>query len=106
MRGFTLERPAPAAKKGAKSASKAAVAGADHILWTGCKANQTSADAYFSGRYNGAFTYYFVKVMRDSKNKLSRKDVIAKMRALMKSGFAQTPQLEGNASNRTQAIIY
>ena len=106
MRGFTLQRPVPAATKGAKSASKAAVAGADHILWTGCKANQTSADAYFSGRYNGAFTYYFVKVMRDSKNKLSRKDVITKMRSLMKSGFAQTPQLEGNASNRTQAIIY
>ncbi len=107
MRGFTLERPVPAAKKGAKSTSKAtAVAGANHILWTGCKANQTSADAYFNGRYNGAFTYYFVKVMRDSKNKLSRKDVITKMRTLMKSGFAQTPQLEGNASNRTQAIIY
>ena len=106
MRGFTLERPVHAAKKGAKSASKAAVAGANHILWTGCKANQTSADAYFSGRYNGAFTYYFVKVMRDSKNKLSRKEVITKMRTLMKSGFAQTPQLEGNASNRTQAIIY
>ena len=105
MRGFTLERPAPAAKKGAKSASKA-VAGADHILWTGCKANQTSADAYFGGRYNGAFTYYFVKVMRDSKNKLSRKDVVARMRALMKSRFAQTPQLEGNATNRTQAIAY
>ena len=57
MRGFTLERPAPAAKKGAKSANKAAVAGAHHLLWTGCKANQTSADAYFGGRANGAFTY-------------------------------------------------
>lgn len=106
MRGFTLERPAPAAKKGAKSASKAAVAGAHHLLWTGCKANQTSADAYFGGRYNGAFTYYFVKVMRDTKNKLSRKEVVAKVRTLMKSGFAQTPQLEGNATNRTQAILY
>ena len=106
MRGFTLERPAPAAKKGAKSASKAAVAGAHHLLWTGCKANQTSADAYFNGRYNGAFTYYFVKVMRDTKNKLSRKEVVAKVRTLMKSGFAQTPQLEGNATNRMQAILY
>ena len=107
MRGFTLDRPPSGnAKKGAAEASKAAVAGAHHILWTGCKANQTSADAYFSGRYNGAFTYYFVKVMRDTKNKLSRKDVIAKMRALMKSGFSQTPQLEGTATNRTQAIVY
>jgi metacaspase-1 len=107
MRGFTLDRPpSPTAKKRATSARKEAVAGAHHILWTGCKANETSADAYFNGRYNGAFTYHFVKVMRDTNNKLSRKDVIAKMRTLMQSQFAQDPQLEGNATNRAQAIVY
>ncbi len=107
MRGFTLSRP-PAAKgkKAIAKASKAAIAGAHHILWTGCKANETSADAYFNGRYNGAFTYYFVKVMRDTKNLLSRKEVVAKMRASMKAQFAQNPQLEGNASNRAQAVVY
>jgi len=107
MRGFTLTGPASSnAKQGANSVAKAAVAGAQHMLWTGCKSNETSADAFFSGRYNGAFTYYFVKVMRDTQNKLSRKDVIAKMRALMKSKFAQNPQLEGNATNRASAIVY
>jgi hypothetical protein len=106
MRGFTLASPATGGKKNAVKDSKAPVAGANQLLWTGCKANQTSADAYFNGRYNGAFTYYFIKVMRDSQNKLARKDVIAKMRTLMKSSFAQTPQLEGNATNRTQAIVY
>ena len=99
MRGFTLKgRPS--------SKGKEAVAGAHHMLWTGCKANETSADAYFNGRYNGAFTYYFVKVMRDTKNTLSRKDVIAKMRTQIKPKFAQNPQLEGNATNRAQAIVY
>lgn len=93
MRGFKLSRPKE-------------VAGQHHILWTGCKANETSADAYFNGRYNGAFTYYFVKVMRDSRNKLSRKAVVAKVRTLMQGKFAQHPQLEGNATNRTQAIAY
>jgi len=99
MRGFTLHRPP-------SSTAKKAVAGVHHILWTGCKANETSADAYFNGRYNGAFTYYFIKVMRDTKNTLSRKDVIAKMRTLMRGHFAQNPQLEGNATNRAQAIAY
>jgi hypothetical protein len=47
-----------------------------------------------------------VKVMRDTKNRLSRKDVVAKMRALMKGKFAQNPQLEGNATNRAKAIVY
>jgi hypothetical protein len=101
MRGFLLNRP----KKGTKVASKE-VAGEHHILWTGCKANETSADAFFNGRYNGAFTYNFVKVMRETKNKLSRKEVVAKMRALMKGEFAQNPQLEGNATNRSAAIVY
>jgi hypothetical protein len=94
MRGFTLDRPpSPGAKKSAlPTTSKAAVAGAHHILWTGCKANQTSADAYFSGRYNGAFTYYFVKVMRDTQNKLSRKAVIKpRCGRLMKSSFRTNP---------------
>lgn len=53
------------------------------MLWTGCKANETSADAYFNGRYIGAFTYNFIKVRRDTKNKLARKDAVAKMRTLM-----------------------
>lgn len=96
VRGFTLN---------ARSNSKA-VAGQHHLLWTGCKSNQTSADAYFSGRYSGAFTYHFIKVMRESNNKLSRKDVVVKMRTLMKNKFSQVPQLEGNATHRTQAIAY
>lgn len=113
MRGFTLSTRAAGrsvkTKSGAKSASKSAskeVAGQSQILWTGCKSNETSADAFFDGRYNGAFTYYFIKVTRDSKNKLSRKAVVTKMRTLMKNKFRQTPQLEGNASNRDSAIAY
>jgi hypothetical protein len=104
MRGFTLERGKRRTKRGVRR--ERAVVGAHHVLWTGCKSNETSADAYFSGRYNGAFTYNFVKVMRDTKNRLSRKNVIAKMRTLMKGHFAQNPQLEGNATNRGQAIAY
>jgi len=107
MRGFTLDRP-PSSNAGKRTGrgSREPVAGAQHILWTGCKANETSADAFFNGRYNGAFTYHFVKVMRDTKNKIPRRDVVAKMRALMRSGFAQNPQLEGNATNRAQAIVF
>jgi hypothetical protein len=88
------------------SLSRAAEAPAtNQILWSGCKANQTSADAYFNGRYNGAFTYYFVKTMNDTQNKLSRKQVVDKMRAAMKGKFAQVPQLETSASNRKTAIV-
>lgn len=112
VRGFTLQRAArgdapPKAVKGkaAKTTDKA-VAGEHHILWSGCKSDQTSADAYFNGRYNGAFTYWFMKTVRDTANKLSRKDVVTKMRAAMKGKFSQVPQLEGNATNRAHPIVY
>ena len=106
VRGFTLAPKPAQAAKGKKAAAEKAVAGEHHILWTGCKANQTSADAYFNGRYNGAFTYHFVKVMRETQNKLSRKEVVARVRAALKGKFSQVPQLEGNATNRAQAITY
>ena len=113
VRGFMLTRtppdPASAAGKTAKGHAaqvKAVSSGAHHILWAGCKADQTSADAYFNGRYNGAFTYWFVKIMTDTQNKLARKDVVIKMRAAMKGKFSQVPQLEANATNRSTAIVY
>jgi hypothetical protein len=34
-----------------------------HVLFSGCKDNQTSAEAYISVAYNGAFTYYFCKTL-------------------------------------------
>ena len=106
VRGFTLAARADAKPKGKAKGVDKAVAGEHHILWAGCKADQTSADAYFSGRYNGAFTYYFCKVMTATQNKLSRKDVVAEMRKQMKTQFTQVPQLEGNATNRQSVIVY
>lgn len=34
-------------------------------IFSGCKDTQTSADAYIKGTYNGAFTYYFCKTLRN-----------------------------------------
>jgi len=90
--GFALQRATEAAAK-------------NQILWSGCKANQTSADAYFNGRYNGAFTYHYAKVMNDSQNKLTRNEVMNRMRAAMKGKFSQVPQLETNATNRTTVAV-
>ena len=33
-------------------------------LVSGCQSNQTSADAYINGRYNGALTYFLLQVLR------------------------------------------
>ena len=76
-----------------------------HILWAGCRADQTSADAHLGGSWNGAFTYFFCKEVLASKNKLSRNEILAKVRADLKSGsFTQIPQLECPATQRKIGI--
>jgi len=77
----------------------------DQILWAGCMANQTSADAYINGRYHGAFTYYLnVHLRRDPR--VSRTELIRKVRtSLRHAGFSQIPQLELEATKRDRVVF-
>jgi len=77
-----------------------------HILWAGCRADQTSADAYIDGTYNGAFTYYFCHHMRRSNGQLSRKDLLVRIRSsLSHGGYSQVPQLETEATVRATRAL-
>ncbi len=76
-----------------------------HILWAGCRSDQTSADANIAGGWHGAFTYYFCEVMNKSKNKLARKEVLKRVRALLGANhYTQIPQLECEATKRTAPV--
>jgi len=76
-----------------------------HMLWAGCRADQTSADAHIGGSWHGAFTYYFVKEMRASQNKVSRLEILKRVIADLKEGrYSQIPQLEGEATVRKSPI--
>jgi metacaspase-1 len=78
---------------------------ANHILWAGCRADQTSADAKIGSTWHGAFTYYFVKELRASKNKLARKDLLKKVKAdLKENDYTQFPQLECDATRRSAKL--
>jgi hypothetical protein len=66
---------------------------------SGCKDNQTSADAYVNYRnkniYSGAMTYAFLHAM-DTIKDVSLYDLINHMRNLLKTeGYDQIPQLSG-----------
>jgi hypothetical protein len=75
-----------------------------HILWTGCKADQTSADAHIDGSWHGAFTYFFCKELRACNNSLSRAELIEKISNDLKNGhYSQTPQLETEATRRDRS---
>jgi hypothetical protein len=76
-----------------------------HILWAACRDNQTSADAQIGGSWHGAFTYCFCKAMRDSKNKISRAQMLTKVNQCLKAGkYSQVAQLEGEATKRGKNI--
>lgn len=67
----------------------------NHILWAGCRDNQTSADAMIDGNYNGAFSYYFCKHIRDSNGIISRSELHTRIRnSLRHNHYSQVPQLE------------
>jgi len=78
----------------------------NHVLFSGCKENQTSADAYIKGSYNGAFSYYFCKQLRDGQGELSRGDLLKRVRASLRyNGFSQVPQLECPRSERKKLLL-
>lgn len=75
-------------------------------LFSGCADNQTSADALIGGKYNGAFTYYFCKHLRDVKGKITRSDLLKRVRASLKhEDFDQVPQLEAVKAKKGKNIL-
>lgn len=76
-----------------------------HILWAGCRADQTSADARIGGTWHGAFTYYYCAQLKAAANKISRSALLKKVRAdLKKNGYTQIAQLECQATKRRAKV--
>ena len=79
---------------------------ATHVLFTGCRDTQTSADASIKGSYNGAFSYYVCKHLRDTQGALIRSELLTRVRASLRhNGFAQVPQLECSAAERKNRLL-
>jgi len=65
---------------------------------SGCKSNQTSADAYIesAGKYYGAMTWYFVQALRSLPAYASMREAVAKTNELLRENdYDQMPQCEG-----------
>ena len=70
------------------------------------KDTQTSADACIGGAYNGAFTYYFCKTLRDVQGAITRAELLKRMRAALKhEGYDQIPQLECPAAAKKKKLL-
>jgi len=78
----------------------------NHILWAGCKDSQTSADALIDGHYNGAFTYYFCKHIRETGGNITRTELHTRLKNSLKyNRYDQVPQLECKEPFRTVNIF-
>jgi hypothetical protein len=76
------------------------------VLITGCRDTQTSADAFINGRYNGALTFALVDAIRQTKGRLTYKDLHDRAAAVLKKRkFDQIPQLEGRTAAFEQPLF-
>src|SRR5262245_1981687 len=67
------------------------------VLIAGCQSHETSADAIFDGRYNGALSYYLLQALR--RNEARSEDIETVLQgvrdALSQNGYTQHPELRG-----------
>jgi hypothetical protein len=90
----------PGVPKVHKKARRIAKADSKWVIFSGCGEGQTSADATFNGRPNGAFTYYDNKCFSAGT---SFSDEITKIKThLPGHGFDQAPELLG----KTELFTY
>ena len=86
--------------KGYQELVKTTPAATRAVLFAGCKADQTSADAYFDGRYSGAFTYYFLKALAQDGASSRTALLTATSQSLRSGDFTQRAQLEAVAQGQ------
>lgn len=78
----------------------------NHILWSGCRDYQTASDAYIHGSYNGAFSYYFCKYIRENQGQITRGDLLHRIKHSLKHNqYSQTPQLECHNMWKNELIL-
>lgn len=72
--------------------------GAGQVTISGCRPDQTSADAWIrDGLYAGALTYYLVENMRKAPLDLTYRELIERVvRDLQAKNYTQIPQVEGD----------
>ena len=71
----------------------------NHQLLAGAQDNQTAADAFIAGQYNGAFTYYLCQSARDDSDASYNQIMESTVSQVRDNGYSQVPQNEGPFGN-------
>jgi hypothetical protein len=68
------------------------------VIFSGSGEHQTSADAFFSSRANGAFTFYDLHSYNCNSTYREEFENVRKYLPNLKEGFDQAPELSGDVS--------
>jgi metacaspase-1 len=61
---------------------------------SGCRDNQTSADAFINSKFQGALTFTFIKTLNDFRYNMTPKQIISRMKNfIIQNGYTQIPTL-------------
>jgi hypothetical protein len=80
----------------------------DIIFISGCRDNQTSADAFINNNFAGAMSWSLLKTLTEvkPKDKLRWKDLVERMRShLIQGGYDQVPQLSIINPNHINSFV-
>jgi hypothetical protein len=93
-------------RAGAKSKEKFPESKMKEILLSGCKSNQTSADAFINKDYHGAMTYHAIKAITDAKYKITYEQLHKRLLPMLEeANYDQVPQLEGKNANKKRQVF-
>lgn len=103
LRGLPiLEDPWKAKPKGKLARPESEM---NEVLLGGCTDVESSYDAYFSGVYHGAMTYFALRVIREANYRLTYSQLHSRVLNLITAGYPQHPQLEGKLENKRRQIF-
>lgn len=76
-----------------------------HLLLSGCMDNQTSADAYIDGMYQGAFTWALSSILKN-KPKMKVNKIYKKIVSILShNNFSQIPMINGSNQSINRLIF-
>lgn len=76
------------------------------VMISGCRSDQTSADAFIGGKYMGACTFHLIDVLRTNHFNITNKSLVDDLnRELAAKRFTQRPELNGDHSMHDQMFL-
>lgn len=74
-------------------------------LISGCRSNQTSADAFINGRYNGACTYFLIQELNKNSKATLAEVLLGLDASIGAAHYEQVPGVEGSAAIVNTAFL-